>query len=130
MTLEERARELVKIVIPATGLWPEELQQLRRKQYIPDILAALQAVERETLERAADVVTQCNRDGPYQAIGAAPMIMDLATSNWKNADGDCWEPMSCIYHNVCMYPKGPRGRICTGMTPNKENSEPRDTEKP
>ena len=31
----------------------------------------------EVIERCAAVVDQCNRDGPYNAIGAAPLIRAL-----------------------------------------------------
>lgn len=41
------------------------------------ILAALRNIRAEALREAAAVVDQCNREGPYNAIGAAPRIRAL-----------------------------------------------------
>lgn len=37
----------------------------------------------EVIERCAAVVDQCNREGPYNAIGAAPRIRALKTEQGK-----------------------------------------------
>ena len=42
-----------------------------------DVIGAFQAQWNEALEAAALVVDQCNREGPYNAIGAASRIRDL-----------------------------------------------------
>lgn len=52
MTLSERARALAEAVIPATGLYPEEIQARRREPHIPAILAALENTRREAIEDA------------------------------------------------------------------------------
>jgi hypothetical protein len=44
------------------------------------LAAEFAAVEREALERAAEIVDECNREGPYHAIGAAWRIRALAGS--------------------------------------------------
>lgn len=50
--LEARARELARTILPATGLYPEEMQENRRTRYMPDILAFARSVAADAREEA------------------------------------------------------------------------------
>jgi Lar family restriction alleviation protein len=72
MINEQRARELADKIATRYGCIHDTLT-------LPDVLnTAFAEVERRTVERAAQVVDQCNREGPYNAIGAASRIRALS----------------------------------------------------
>lgn len=50
--LEARARELARTILPASGLYPEEIQVNRRARYMPDILAFARSVAADAREEA------------------------------------------------------------------------------
>jgi hypothetical protein len=45
------------------------------------VQAQCKAIEAATIERCAQVVDECNREGPYNAIGAASRIRALASQS-------------------------------------------------
>lgn len=60
-----------------------------------------QAIRQRALEDAAQIVDEANLAGPYEAIGAAPVIRALGdTAKWPSG---CWDPTSCEGHKACMY---------------------------
>ena len=67
------------------GLLPEELRHQIRFDAVEWLNAWLKegmGCDRdEVIERCATVVDQCNREGPYQAIAAAPRIRALKSTH-------------------------------------------------
>lgn len=66
------------------GLLNEEERKMVRFQAVEWLNAWLKegigCDSNEVIERCAAVVDQCNREGPYQAIAAAPRIRALKSS--------------------------------------------------
>lgn len=67
------------------GLLNEEERKMVRFQAVEWLNAWLKegigCDRNEVIERCAAVVDQCNREGPYQAIAAAPRIRALKTTH-------------------------------------------------
>lgn len=68
MTIEQKARE---IAVKANLIWADAIAG----PLPPTIAARLGIIE--GLEMAAQILDQCNREGPYEAIGGAKRIRAL-----------------------------------------------------
>ena len=64
MTIEQKAREIAERMAPAGDVWDADVERI-----------SLGIIE--GLEMAAQIIDQCNREGPYEAIGGAKRIRAL-----------------------------------------------------
>ncbi len=62
--IDQKAREIAERMAPAGEVWDSDVERI-----------SLGIIE--GLEMAAQIIDQCNREGPYEAIGGAKRIRAL-----------------------------------------------------